>query len=381
MRAAFISSFVLMMIIGCKHQKESKSSDNIEIVDTQMAELKKSPRLSTKDSLQFLKFWNVFHKLLNENDTINIAKLSLKNVYCPVYSKTFNYYKDSKLVPLWLFVNAPYKQNYITAFSSYLNKDTPAIYYDELDYREVNDLGFDTGKTVYAFSVTFNTEEIAGNYKLWKSHEFKFMQGNGSFKFMGLKVEENGSQYQWKLMSFDSLYFPLYGKVQDSLINFNSLDTFKNRFYSQYLLQFKEPKVYIPQDKDETYRFLWLRSFDNPVVVRFQKYNNTYTLYTKEMLDNEGYAPQQIKVNTEEKMSPYEWNSFKEKINNLDFWNVVPNDPGPGVADGALWILEGSTKNKYHFAERHSPADDKFRACCKYLLSLTKLNIPEKEQY
>ncbi|MEY2918454.1 MAG: hypothetical protein RIS73_2168, partial [Bacteroidota bacterium] len=56
-------------------------------------------------------------------------------------------------------------------------------------------------------------------------------------------------------------------------------------------------------------------------------------------------------------------------------------DPSPGSNDGAQWILEARVKNNYHFAERNMPEDNNYRACCKYLLSLTKLKIPEKDQY
>jgi len=166
MRPIVACSFFLMLCVGCKEQKKARDNNALEVVDTQMAELRRTPPLTKKDSLQFLKFWNEFYKLLKENDTNAIAKLSLNTLYCPVYSKEFNYFGDNKLVPSWFFIHAPYKQNYIGNFSSYFNKDRPIIYKGQLDNREILDLGFDSGKIINSFSVHFYTEEIAGNYKI-----------------------------------------------------------------------------------------------------------------------------------------------------------------------------------------------------------------------
>ena len=381
MRSMLISSFHLIMLIACNNQKEAVNKNEIDVVDTQMAELKKEPPIAIKDSIRLLNFWNRFRELLVKNDSNEIIKLSLKNVYCPVYQNNFNYYRDNKLVPLYFFLNAPYRDNYIAEFSSYLHKDTPVIFAGKLDSSEIVDLGFQNNKEVESYSLSFITKEIIENYTVYRDHSFKFIKSNDSFKFMGLKVVELGSQYQYKLIPFDSLYFPLYKKAQNSLINFNSLDTSLNQFYSKYFLQFKEPNLYINNSEDEIYRFTWIRSFHNPIAVRFQKHNDSYILYTKEMVNNDGYILQEIKTNTEEKLTSYEWKNFKEKIENLNFWNVPANDPAPGANDGALWILEARVNNKYHFAERNMPADNKYRICCKYLLSLSKLNIPVNDQY
>jgi hypothetical protein len=380
-REILIGLFLSILLITCKDQKKSVSQDHIEVIDTQMAELKKELPTAIKDSIRFLNFWNRFRELLMKNDTNEIIKLSLKSVYCPVYQKKFNYYPDNKLVPLYFFLHAPHRDNYIAAFSSYISKDTPQISAVKLDSQEIIDLGFKNNKEVNIYTLSFYTKEIIENYIVHRDHSFEFIKTNNSFKFMGLKVFELGSQYQYKLIPFDSLYFPLYKKAQNSLANFNSLDTSLNHFYSKYLLQFKEPNLYINNSGDEIYRFTWIRSFHNPIAIRFQKHNNSYILYTKEMVNNGGYILQEIKVNTEEKLTAYEWNNFKEKIDRLNFWNVPANDPNPESHDGAQWILEARVKNNYHFAERNMPEDNNYRACCKYLLSLTKLKIPEKDQY
>jgi hypothetical protein len=198
---------------------------------------------------------------------------------------------------------------------------------------------------------------------------------------MGLQVNENGSSYQHKLMSCDTLYFPLFRTKQNSVENMNSLDTSLNKWYSAYLFDLNEPNIYTYNGDDEIYRFTWLRSFHNPVIIRFEKHKTNYTLYTKELIDNEGYIPQEIKKNTKLEMTLSEWENFKNKASNLNFWSMLPNDPNPRPMDGAEWILEGVSKNKYHFIARTSPVDTKYKTCCKYLLFLSKLKILEENIY
>ncbi len=381
MRLILINSFVIIMLFACNDQKKAAGKNEIEVVDIQMAELNKEPPIAIKDSVRLINFWKRFRELLLKKDTNEIIKLSLKNVYYPVYQNNFNYYRDNKLVPLYFFLNAPYRDNYITAFTSYLKKDTPVIFADKLDSPEIVNLGIQNNKEINSYSLYFHTKEIIENYAIYRSHSFGFVKNNDSFKFTGLKVEENGSWYQYKLMPCDNLYFPLYRKGQKLITNSNTLDTSLNKWYSKALIDMKEPNMYTTKSDDEIYRFTWLRSFHNPIAIRFKKHNNTYTLCTKELLDYQGYIPQEIKVNTEEEMTVEEWEKFKSKIDYLNFWRIISNDPFPRPHDGAEWILEGFSKNKYHFIARTSPEDKNYRDCCRYLLSLTNLNIPLKDQY
>jgi hypothetical protein len=383
MRSIPVWLLFLILLIACKEQKKSKGYNAIEVVDTEMTELKKEPpiKLSNRDSIKLISFWKRFQEILIKNDTNEIIKLSLKNVYCPAYKNNFNYYPNNKLVPLWFFLHAPYRGNYIHDFSSYLNKVTPKIYVAELDSLQIVNLGLQPDKKILTFSLYFNTKESKRNYVIYRDHIFEFIKSSSGFKFMGLQVNESGSSYQYKLMSCDSLYFPLFRNKQNSVENMHSLDTALNKWYSASLFDFNEPNIYTYNGDDEIYRFTWLRSFHNPVIIRFVKHDNAYTLYTKELLDNDGYIPQEIKVNAKVEMTSLDWQNFKSKIDDLDFWNIVSNDTEPRPNDGAEWILEGVTKNEYHFITRTSSGDAKYRACCKYLLFLSKLKIPEENIY
>ena len=49
--------------------------------------------------------------------------------------------------------------------------------------------------------------------------------------------------------------------------------------------------------------------------------------------------------------------------------------------DGAQWVMEGLQNGKYHFIDRCSPGRSEFGEACKYLISISGLDIKEKEIY
>lgn len=377
--------FITILLISCRQIKNTPDQKELDIIDTEMADIKPFLKVTKKDSIRVINFWHRFKTLLEKNNTKEIYSLSLKNVYCPVYDNYYNYYFDSKLVPLYIFQNAPYRNQYTSRFSFSLTTLIPKIYLDELSDIEMDVLRFQKNKTINKYIIHFNTEEVSGNYKFWRSHDFEFVDINDSLKFAGLNVDEIDSRYQYNQISCDSLYFPLIRNNQDSITNTNSMDTFSNKWYSRVLTDFKEPNL-TANFYTDVYRFTWLRSFHNPIVIRFEKSDNTFTLTTKELIDFRGYKPQEITVNRTKELSGYEWTTLEDKLKKLNFWVLKSNETNPDEStDGALWILEGVTGDKlfgkYHFTNRHSPNNKNYTDCCKYFLSLSGLKIPEGDIY
>ena len=135
----------------------------------------------------------------------------------------------------------------------------------------------------------------------------------------------------------------------------------------------------------DVFRFTWIRSFHNPIVIRFDKSGNIFTLTTKELIDFRGYRPDVMPVNRTRELSAYEWRILEGKLKRLNFWTLESNETNRDEStDAAVWILEGGTKGKfghYHFTIRHNPKDKNYIDCCKYLLSLSGLKIPEGDIY
>ena len=154
-----------------------------------------------------------------------------------------------------------------------------------------------------------------------------------------------------------------------------------NTWYSEMLFALHEPVLANYTGNKEIFRFTWLRSFHNPVAIRIQKLEDDITLIVKVSNGAGGYKPGQIIIDKTIPLSIGDWNNFMHKVEKIDFWNLPLNDPSNLGDDGAEWILEGVTKSKYHFATRWMAGRSEYGDCCKYLLELSKLNVPKEQQY
>jgi hypothetical protein len=193
------------------------------------------------------------------------------------------------------------------------------------------------------------------------------------------------------------------------------IDTFKLKWFSANYLCFKEPILYNYYLGYENYRFLWIRSFNKPVLITIKKTNkisiNTKMLarhpaimseiflhesaphnkrgevesfeYDLEKLKKEFpnadsiIAPKfdtKIVLDTTYTLGKSQWNKFKELLDSCNFWKLEQTKT-IATLDGAEWILEGQSQNKYQFVVRWSPIDS-FEKCCEYLI---KLSAAKKE--
>jgi hypothetical protein len=157
-----------------------------------------------------------------------------------------------------------------------------------------------------------------------------------------------------------------------------------NEWYSEALMALKEPKIYNLDTTLEIYRFTWLRTFHKPVAIRIENNNNKYKLFLKISDGAGGYSPGKLIVNENKILTYDEWNIFKDMLSKINFWQLVPETLENMGNDGAGWILEGKTKDKYNFMTIWNPNEkhhQDFRECCEYLINLSKLKIKKSELY
>ena len=177
------------------------------------------------------------------------------------------------------------------------------------------------------------------------------------------------------------LYFPLKESGQDSITNANSLDTFMNVWYSKMLSALQEPILYDYDGDSEVFRFTWLRTFHNPITIRIQKKGDSISLTTKVSDGAGGYEPGKISMDKTIPIDTIEWKKIDELFKKMDFWKLPAESDFRGN-DGAEWILESATKDRYHFATRWSAGRNAdYGRCCVYFLKLADLNIPRGDQY
>lgn len=374
-------SFLCVLFLSCTSLPEKKELD---IIDTQMAEISKQPYVNERDTLRLINHWIKFRRLLIVNDTSAIKKQSCNYVYCPVYYKDNNYFSSEKIVPLFFFLNAPFKTEYLKNFSEKILTAKPTLYYNE-DVPEGMLKGLNlTDTTLQSYSIDYLTRDTSNNYVISRTHTFNFIVNRREIKFAGLSVYENGSSYLFKKMKEDSLYFPLTKIKQTSEEENNLLDMLTNKWLTLDLINFQEPNLYqsTMDEADKTYRFTWIRSFHIPIVIRIDKKQNYFSLTCKELIDNEGYSPNEFKLNITKKISMPQWINFEYLIKKMNFEHIQTDISNNGdCTDGAVWILESKSANKYHCVYRHCEIEKNFEKACLYLLKLSDLKIKKEDIY
>jgi hypothetical protein len=177
-----------------------------------------------------------------------------------------------------------------------------------------------------------------------------------------------------------SPYFPP-GSLDDSSRVGQSL----SEWYSKHLRALDEPSLWSlsKTQKEESYRFLWLRTFHHPVAIRIDvNADGTSRLTTKMTSGAGGYDSGQLVQNDTSTLSREQTNWFLGKIEENKFWELATIDKSRMGVDGAAWIIEGVRNGSYHVVDRWSPDDGPVRVIGLLMLKqLAKVKVPAKETY
>ena len=182
---------------------------------------------------------------------------------------------------------------------------------------------------------------------------------------------------------FDTLPIPLdssvfYFKVKSNwkATTINTLDTFVNSWYSKMLFGLKEPILKNYQGDKEIYRFTWLRTFHHPVSLRIEKQGNIIKLFIKVCNGAGGYDPKKIIFDTTINATTKQFKTLLQKIDNINFWNLITEQRYDTGKDGSELIIEAIKDNKYHMVTRWTPSIQRqrnFRSVGEYLISISNL--------
>ena len=162
-------------------------------------------------------------------------------------------------------------------------------------------------------------------------------------------------------------------------------DDFKAQWYSSQLRALQEPSLFelakVPDS--ESYRFLWLRSFNHPIAIRVDlKPDGTGVLTTKVANGAGGFRPGVLTVNTTRILTKEEVQTILLRISKFGFWQAPnPVDDQTGT-DGSQWVIEGVKKGQYHVVDRWMPKSGIARELGLLLaIDLAKLDVPKDEIY
>jgi hypothetical protein len=212
-----------------------------------------------------------------------------------------------------------------------------------------------------------------------------FSQSIEQFVTDTIKVDKENVPIDPSQYYFPKIMFPSYGldftyEGTKAILIEGEYDEFSLEWYSEHLFEMKEPLLFNRKTEKEIFRFTWLRTFDKPIAIRIEKSKKDYWLYWKKLNGKGGYEPGILITNRKKRISEREWLNFKKLIKKTDFWNM---DYAKGIFgnDGSQWILEGANSTDYRVVDRWSPRNGDFYNACDYLISLTNLNIKEKNKY
>ena len=333
-------------------------------------------RNNQKDSINLL-----FNRLINTNPTspepyLLIVRNRNSHFAGLTHTQQINYLKeaykiDSENVEAIYSLGKLYYELFIREFSGNQKKAN-------LDYYSNN--------ACHYFSLLHQQEERyietlkfpllqLSNY-LKKADKIKLYENyKTQFSYFPIKVFLNLPQdwktnYSVNVVNFVSGSDFSYSGVESAIFTIN--------WYSKHLLALEEP-VLSDSLPTEIYRFTYLRTFDNPIVVGLEKSNDTISIYWKISDGAGGYEPGKIIENRNKKLTMAEWEEFENKIKSINFWSLPTIEKGLLGTDGSQWILEGKKLGKYHVVDRW--CGGRIKSLCKELIELTDLKIKEKDMY
>lgn len=127
------------------------------------------------------------------------------------------------------------------------------------------------------------------------------------------------------------------------------VDEFTRTWYSHQLSAMGEPSLSCGASV-EAYRFVWLRTFHNPVAVRVSQSGEAYELQAIVLDGAGGYDPGQVSQRVSRRLTAAEWARVRHALDEIGFWDLPTSNDVMGF-DGAEWIIEGRD-GRYHVVER-----------------------------
>ncbi len=179
----------------------------------------------------------------------------------------------------------------------------------------------------------------------------------------------------------------------------------RGAYLTQFLAAMKEPSLFDRGDKRPEFevRFLWLRTFHDPISIRIWSTPKGYMVRTVRIKQNEDYSLAGTLVDTTRLLDDAETKAFTAALTKAPLaapMNETEESAGAGGTDGASWIFESYMAKKYqnidfwcleHFGPtryetlvedtskiRDTPSLLKFALA---LLKISKLKIPKDDLY
>jgi hypothetical protein len=170
-----------------------------------------------------------------------------------------------------------------------------------------------------------------------------------------IQVDNNGIP-----VDSNQLYFPLelfpeisYESGEFQLID-NTFDTLRVKAHSDFLRKTQEPILFNELFEGNAFRFIWYRTFENPIIIRIENFQNQYNLSWKLTDGAGGYDLGELYITGTKNIDENIWKEFNQLINKSGFWRDETLISELLIEDADQWILEGKYNDKYHMILRNS---------------------------
>ena len=178
----------------------------------------------------------------------------------------------------------------------------------------------------------------------------------------------------------DTFYFPrdTFRSPEDE--DGRGDELFRN-WFSPHLASMGEPSFTCGAViEGDSIRFLWLRSFDQPVMIRVSHQDGAYLLTAIVMNGMGGYPDtKDVAQRIDRAVSEDDWRALAANLALIRFQDM-PSTALGGGADGSEWIIETSMQGEHHVAARWMGGHG-LRQIGLLLLTLSGLSIPPDDIY
>jgi hypothetical protein len=128
-----------------------------------------------------------------------------------------------------------------------------------------------------------------------------------------------------------------------------------------------------PLQETEAYRFLWLRTFHNPIAVRVFRRGQDHRLEAVVLDGSGGYEPGKVSRRITKELSRDQWQIVIARLKEVQLWQMPTRSDNFGGKDGAQWIVEARRDGRYHVVDRWSGTDQGLKSVGKLFLEFAGL--------
>jgi hypothetical protein len=174
--------------------------------------------------------------------------------------------------------------------------------------------------------------------------------------------------------------------AQDEMWFPESLPARSRDRYSALLRRVDEARLYgkITNAPQDSFRLIWVRTFDNPIIVRVSN-QGSQIQGRMVRLNGNGYNAGEIMKQETFSLTAKEWSRITNSIGKAPFWALAAFDTKHKGNDGARWVLEVSTQGRYHVVERWSPSQSTelsgFMGACTEILQAAGIDLDREVVY